>query len=253
MDTPSPASPRDTFSGRLGPRGGLVLLFLTLSPSVWGQPRCEGTVLCQGLPVNYVWVGASDGDELITWSWTDNTGHFGLTDIPGGAYELEFKPDSEGFAPLTMTVDIPGQGPSIQLGAVSLESRTERPLQLGSIVGRAVSRPGAGRLPGGRVELWSEGMRWGRTMTEDREWRMLDLLLPIGPVDIVATDRFGLFAPDRRAVEIEPGQAVPPLELVCTLRWWVVPAFFLILALPAMQELIRRRLRRRAARKEVVA
>lgn len=253
MDTPSPSPIRDASSRCLGYAGALLVFLLTISSSGWSQPRCEGTVLCQGLPVNYVWVGASTVDELITWSWTDSTGHFGLTDIPEGAYELEFKPDSEGVAPLKLTLDIPGQGPSIQMGTVSLESRTERPLQLGTVAGRVVSRPGAGRLPGGKVELWSEGMRWGRAMTEDREWRMLDLLLPVGPIEVVATDRFGLFAPDRRTVEIMPGQTPSPVELVCTLRWWVVPTFFLILALPAVQELIRRRLRGRAAGSEGAA
>ena len=209
------------------------------------QTRIEGHVTVDGLPANRVFVQLLFAGETIAEDWTDRTGHYELIDIPhDAAYTLQVEPDSAILAACELECTVGGE--EFHREDIQLENLTQQPLLIANLTVMATAYPSRGTLPDGRVDLLHGGRRLGTVYLGGKKEGTIDgLLVPLGTIEAVALDRYGLYRPEPRTIEILDGKTAYRADFDCGLHWWKPFLALCALGLPAIQEIVRRRLHSR--------
>ena len=223
-----------------------VVVFLQLlAARCWCQGRVEGRVTTDGLPANRVWVRMVSGEQAVAGGWTDETGRFELTAVPRNVTcTLLVSPASEILASAELTLSLHGEAYRRQ--DIEVINLLHRPLMLADLTVMATAYPGRGSLPDGRVDLHADGRLLGTVhLGSEQEAEIDKVLVPIGPIQVIASDRYGVYRPDTVILDIRPGQTAYRADFTCGIVMWKPLLALLALALPAIQELVRRRIKAR--------
>ncbi len=227
----------------------ILYVVLTISgiQAAMGQTTVRGWVNAAGQPANRVFVGVYEtGGRMISFAWTDQNGHFSLTGVLPGKHRLSLEPESELLIPAERPIELQsGVKDPLEL-KLTLESRISRPHQVVDFIGTAAAASGHSSIPGGQITIKADGLRLGQiTLGGAESWELRDVLTPLGTVTVTASDRFGIYRPQEIQIEVYAGETQYSADLVCTFRWWKVSLLALVLALPAVQELVLRRFRKK--------